>query len=112
MSLKDLIIADAKNVFMNTDEMAVTATVAGESFPVVRDVSNDLDMNNAFTNSGIVTYVNRVYFADVDFPTGVEKPCPGMVIIIDDERLQIQSASLESGMWKVDFKTSGNTWGI
>jgi hypothetical protein len=118
MTLKQQIIDDAKNVFMNTDDFAINAVVNGETFPVVRDVSSDVDLVGTYNQSqtgayaGIVQYINRVYFADADYPIGVDKPTSGMVMIIDGERLQVENAHLESGMWRVEFKTGGNTWGL
>lgn len=117
MSLKDIIIADAKNIFMNTDEFAITAEVQGYDFPIVIDDRDEMIVVNQFTSSGIVQNITRVYFADEDWPSEVtQKPRPNLILTIDRgsgrERLQIDKCDLESGMWKVELKTVGNSYGL
>ena len=117
MTLKQQIIDDAKNVFMNTDDFAITAQIQGYSFPVVIDDSDEMIVVNQFTSSGLINNITKLYFADADWPTEVsEKPKPTMTLMIDrgsgKERLQIDKVNLESGMWKVDLKTVANTYGI
>ncbi|MFA6038436.1 MAG: hypothetical protein WC748_10000 [Legionellales bacterium] len=117
MTLKQQIIDDAKNIFMNTDDFAITATIQGYSFPVVLDDADEMIVVNQFTSSGLVNNITKLYFADADWPVEVsKKPAPNMTITIDrgngKERLQIDKVNLESGMWKVDLKTVGNTYGL
>lgn len=99
MGFKDLLVQDAKNVFLNREEFADTHSINGKSMPVLVDDNEILERDKSklmnVTITGIYKERKLIYVATDDLGA---KPAPDDLLNFDGAWYKVNDCTDEAGI--------------
>lgn len=105
MGFKDIIKADAHNVFLNLEEFADTHTVNGTDMAVLIDNNEQIEREkrNNQNMDGIFTNQRLIYVAASDFGP---LPKQGSLLTLDKRTFRVADAIDEDGIYSITLEAN------
>lgn len=105
MTFKEVIRADISNVFVNTDEFAVTHNVNGKDIPIITDNNELIDREKKAKSNmdGVNVKTTLIYVKARDFGP---LPPVGYAITIDGMSYRVMDATNEDGVYSIHLEAN------
>lgn len=107
MTLRAQMVADV-DVLLNLDEHAEAVDVNNVTLTVIRESRDDRIPVNQFGGVQYVQDITRLYVSEADWLAGgfPADPVSGRVYTVGARRMQLDTWTLQGGMYILDFQTA------
>ena len=103
MTLAQQMVADV-DLFLDVDEHGQEVTIDGETVVAIKEQRVDRIPVNQFGGVQYLQDITRLYLRETDWPNPAA-PLSGRRYTIDGRALQLDTVSLQVGMYVLDFQT-------
>ena len=103
MTLAQQMVTDI-GIFLDADEHAQDVTIDGETVVAIKEQRVDRIPVNQFGGVQYLQDITRLYVRETDWPN-TAPPVSGRRYTIDGRSLQLDTVSLQAGMYVLDFQT-------